>query len=710
MGGILGDMGIADRVCWGLVGIWCCSFAQSALAGTCHYDSVSLERATVDVSGCDGRCVERAVGSMGSWRFYAVAQQTDCTSTAQNERQWVQPNRYDPSGIGADVEMVNVPDVLTATEGGADGAEILAQADRVVGKLRGYDLGGSGTVGDVFAVYQDDIADDVDDLIDDALGFGCLSGLGDSFFGFLSSAPGEQQEEFNGLLATLGEEQFEYVCPEGHVCGQGIVGKIVRRVGRTIVSKLLPILGDILGANLMEIALMMQQLCHQKSIEAASQGNVRLLGETVEALYSGNALREYFEGTIGGGGGARAALEEYLSSTGVQQTGDVGALMQQFIVGQVSLGRAGLQQTVEHWGTGAQDEIAEFSGSREPVGPTFGEWRSFRICRSQACSAIYVIADGSCERVHHNSGGPTAMNTCSGWGSVVNGEVVGSQWPAACEALRGTQYQESRVVFTYRQTQLSKPWVWASCEYRTRTDPDPAASGGDTVEASDAPDFYPFDEGSMEGAAEYFVGTCSDDSYGTQERCELAGETWTAGLIPEVDFGQDLILDADDVPARQSSPGVQGQRGHTYVAGRCSVAAATTALDCFIADGVWTPPIGTRPAPAGAATCIAEVAAPTGDAAEGITGAYRKIRSYAVERIRQGSFGVYLCGFFPPEQTSVTELCWPRTGSGFEFASFTVGRLCVLGPNAPDYMEFVWAGLRVLLIASASWGVIRMWV
>ena len=77
----------------------------------------------------------------------------------------------------------------------------------------------------------------------------------------------------------------------------------------------------------------------------------------------------------------------------------------------------------------------------------------------------------------------------------------------------------------------------------------------------------------------------------------------------------------------------------------------------------------------------------------------------------RGDFGRYVCAFAPPEQSDVEELCWPRAADGnlLSVGNIVVGRLCVMGEDAAGWMAFLWQGLEVLLLALASWAVIRMW-
>ena len=702
-------VGVSGRAVRGLLcALSLAVVGSGADAGTCWYGPSGPTRTVPLVTDCSDACFSRLTAQT-PWRYFSTASTEVACAPSDHDTDiysWRQPTSYEPSGIGVDVERTGIAEgSLTTTAGGTSLTDVSASAQRIATKLQNYGTRlGAGDLTAVFDVYQTDIADDVDDLINQIKGFGCLSGIAGLFGGGTSSAqaltglqPPPQVEEVEPPegWVELEDRPGVYCEPRvnkphkpkrngdcvdlGDVRGQNIFGGL----GGFSVVALIPILKDILGVDIDSLAGITKQLCHQRSIEAATKGQARLQGETLKALYAPTTARPVF---VPGAesGDARAQYEAFLTDNGVVQTGDAGGLLQQMVALQVSQARVSLQRSEEAWGGEALGEFGSSSVSE------FGAWTALKRCgvasEQTTCSSAptTVYADWYVDR-GSTPCGPQAANIF-GAGAAVGTVITVACQVAYCSAVRVATYNGDRINPDVVQ---SRPVVrglhrngtpeWG-CEGRVRI----GSSGGSGVQSEDAPDFYAFDEGADPATVKAY---------------------WE-GLVPEIDFGEDSILDADDV-----DPGPRPMASDSYVPGRCSVASATTALDCYVVDGTWTPPVGERPLATGAASCIDQVEAPVGDAAEGISGAMRKLRSYANERLRQSDFGRYACGFAPPAQADVDELCWPRASNGklVEVGAISIGRFCVMGDDAPGWVSFLWAGLEVLLIALASWAVVRMW-
>ena len=95
---------------------------------------------------------------------------------------------------------------------------------------------------------------------------------------------------------------------------------------------------------------------------------------------------------------------------------------------------------------------------------------------------------------------------------------------------------------------------------------------------------------------------------------------------------------------------------------------------------------------------------PAGASAEGIAGAFRKLRFYGQEELRRMDFGRFACSFIPPTVVADDSICFgdedglintPEStvswqGQTFEYDLVNVDRICIYGDEAPSYAATVW--------------------
>ena len=608
--GTLAD--VARRAFWG--GLLAVSLASVGEAGTCWYGP-TVGRTVPLVGQCVDACFSRSTGSQPWAHVLAATLRSSCTGDDgdTDEYSWRVPTSYDPSGIGADIERTGIVDPTLTTPGSSTLlADIKTAADRVKTKLATYGTRlGAGDLSDVFDVYQLDIGDDVSDLINQIKGFGCLSGIA-GLFGEPVSPEERDPSEGDGTVT------HEIEPPEGWVerpnkpgvwCeprpnapdkpmrnGDCVDLNGVKRVnedpegqrifGGFSVAALVPILLDILGTDGDILGGVTKQLCHQRSIEAATKGQARLQGETLKALYAPTTQRPIF--TPGSAGGMQAQFEAWLVENGAVQRGDAAGLLQQIVAMDVSRARAGLAQQARLFG---DEELDEAGG---PTSVVYGAWTAFG-CQDRYPPGTAGNENDGCEGRPFTTCSYRARDSFDGmtcalaeeWAS--SGEVPGVVL-SHCSA-RNSDYGavEGRSAFdevgavVSRTTTVSdgapRDWVREfTCRGRNRT------SGGARPKISADEDFYAFDE----------------------EADPATVKAYWESLVSDIDFGEDSILSAEDVEA---APRGMMQDGG-YMPGSCSVGTATTELDCYVAKGTWTAAVGDRPALTGPATCIAEVEAP----------------------------------------------------------------------------------------------------
>ena len=140
---------------------------------------------------------------------------------------------------------------------------------------------------------------------------------------------------------------------------------------------------------------------------------------------------------------------------------------------------------------------------------------------------------------------------------------------------------------------------------------------------------------------------------------------------------------------------------------------------CVASGGVWTV-TGTLPG-----ECLEGYSDPVGEAREGIAGAFRRLRWYAVGQLRGSSAGGFLCNLIPPGLTAEpTEVCFGDAdnpimqggdfGTSYGGESYSIelpqtDAICVYGPDAPEYAPAVWTALQVLVHIGAGWVVYGIW-
>ena len=187
-----------------------------------------------------------------------------------------------------------------------------------------------------------------------------------------------------------------------------------------------------------------------------------------------------------------------------------------------------------------------------------------------------------------------------------------------------------------------------------------------TADAEKEERAYPWDEGLVRGDDD----VCSDTAYKTQSSCEAAGETWTG--------------DEDSAEAIWNAMKVEPD---------------------------FKLPITTFADAADPARCIADVAPPTGEAAEGVVGAIRMLRSQAARGLRGAPIVKYMCTFFPDDTAADVESLCLGPDEEIGLAGWTVdASLCIYGDDAPDHWDTVWAAVRVMVTVTFGWLAVALWL
>lgn len=621
------------------------TITAEAQAGLCRFAGIAGE-VILPSADCIARCYNAGT--------YTPAH-TDQAACEAAGFTWADVLAYTPDGSATDPTSTTIAnDVLTVTEGGSSVSDIAAAATRLRAKIDNYQNRlGSGDLTAVFDVIQEaGIDNDVTDLINQVTRYGCLAGIGASFFtgsgGSGGSPPGE-----TGLP------------PDEDASGSGATGAFFGGGGLSVAA-LVPLLKDLLGGQARQLLQQAQQLCHQRSIEATSKGQVRLQGEILKSLHTPVAQAAIF--TPATGVGAQSQYEAFLVSNPVDTTGTQGELMQRILAAQVGQTRALLLAQQQATGGAV---LSEFGA---PPVAAFGSYTTMAE-NDEGDDAEYIssASDAPCRNADMG-------------GSAVGEEIVGSCYQDHCRSLNGRFENDFDDTRPWRLSNFSIFRQWR-CEGAQATGTDADAT---LVRAEQAPEYYPFDEGSTTGAANY----------------------WDE-IAPEPDIVPD-ILTAADVTARPATQGAQA-----YTRGRCSIAAAETELECVARGGTWTAGTGTNTLPGGAASCIAAYTPPAEDAnaERTIASAARSLRSYATERLRQSDFGVFLCALVPDITSASDTVCFPADGtdlisfSGWgSSAGFDVPALCLAGSAAPEWSGPAWTAIATLMLAVAGLVSVRMWI
>ena len=223
--------------------------------------------------------------------------------------------------------------------------------------------------------------------------------------------------------------------------------------------------------------------------------------------------------------------------------------------------------------------------------------------------------------------------------------------------------------------------------------------------------------------------SCSDPTHTTQAACTAAGETWmesrTLGDVRTGAEGQAAwypFNEGDEVGADAALDEYVGDFDLDATMGEDVM--EVTEADQLLEAGREL--LGTVPG-----SCIARQAEPTGEDAEGVTGAFRRLGYYANFRIRNSDMGRFICGLIPnvsagtPEQIcfgsadsalfGLGTLSQPTLGGSDEvytqdLSGVGVEQLCIYGGTAPGYAAAVWGAVQVLLYVWAAWAIWGMWV
>ena len=509
---------------------------------------------------------------------------------------------------------VEFPDVLTNT-GGHTPAELEAEAARLRALLAtlpgaGRDITSIESVVDVATAVSPQVAD----LIGNVRRFACLGGLTNFF-----AARGESMTV--AMVPGRGADVARRVVDWFVQPAYGFFG------GGFSAAALIPILKNILGADLKILASTIKQLCHNRAMEAAAQGNVVLVGEVLRQVAPPGS----------GAWNPRDAFSPCFSRSSTTCTGD-------------------------------------------------------RVTDEQSLYDAYLS---------HMSSNPETFR-----GSVA--ESAARQLNAQIESTKVLLQSQERI---YGATVAKE--VGSS-----RTSPSGAIDDID---------------GYTETAA-----ACSDNTYTSRLACERAGETWTAA----VQVSSDTEI-AEFYPYNEGSE--EGAR----------VALVEEYLSDFDLDAAMhagLPEPDTSAANPVVGSCWQAGTEPTGVDAEGIAGAFRKLRYYGEEELRRMDFGRFTCSFIPPDVTAGTDICFGSADDGLfgggscsivafssrsqcesEGGTWSAGvttgdstisfggaeavynlvdapQICIYGPSAPSYAATVWGIMSVLVHIGAAWGVWRMWV
>ena len=549
---------------------------------------------------------------------------------------------------------LDVP-ALTQTDGGSDVAEINAQVQRIRDQIAAVS-DGAVDLGEI----GDDILGDVDDLLNALNQFECLAGLGRAFFGLPAAR-----------------------------------SKVPRLFGGFDAAALVPLLKDILAGGADRLGQLVNQSCHQRAIEANTGASVELQRALIRSVHA-DGSQIFFEGTPGRS--ARLDYEDFVDQQ-VTGRGSPGELLAELVAVVAGGHEAQLRATEAMFGTsGDLYEIAE------PATIEYGGWDNIafsgRDCDDHG-QVGHCLSGLSVGAIVTGALGDALAAECRSWhAGVIAGDIghlnnLRRQWRNGL----GDQYG------AFVRRLHSNPAIVHQFDCRARNRIGVQGGGGVRVEDDPAlEEFYAFDERNVDGARAFVeLGQCSDREYGTEADCEDAGETWVPGMLEEPDYGADAVLTAADVEAR-SNP-VAPQVGHE---GTCSETEALTELDCYALRGTWTQGAVRRGRLA--QDCYAALPDPVGEDAEGLSGAFRKLRSYNRERLRQSELGDWLCSMTPSPKPNPEAVCFPRTDRPLLTRPLPVKRMCLTGPDAPAVLAAMMIALNAAVLGLAGLAVYGQWI